>query len=269
MTTAPRQAPPQTIAQGHLNTFTQCPRRYQYQYLEQLGAPLEPAFQTRTEWGSQFHLLMQQYVLGLLSTPLPESPMNQAVRSLTHAVPELQAPWQQDAEHRRVLTRLEQQSLLVVVYDLLALHGDRAHILDWKTYPKPPNLKKLANNWQTLLYPFVLVATSDYEPEQVTMTYWFVQAGQTPESWSFEYNQPTHERIQAQLHQHLEQIQTLTEQHQNEAMALPMLDATQQHPVCQFCPFQTRCQQETRSRLTTDWSEQVTLLPEVEPSPLP
>lgn len=265
MSNSLQQAPLQTITQGHLNTFTQCPRRYQYQYLEQLGAPLEPQFHARTEWGSQFHLLMQQYILGLPGSPLPESPMSQAVQMLITAVPELQAPWYQAAEHRRVLTQTEQEMLLVVVYDLLAVRGDRAHILDWKTYPKPPNLQKLVNNWQTLLYPFLLVETSGYEPEQVTMTYWFVQTGQTPESWSYEYHQPAHERIKSRLGTTLQQIQTLTEEYeQMESPSFPMLDSTQEHPVCQFCPFQIRCQTETRSRFATDWSAQVTSIPEVE-----
>jgi hypothetical protein len=55
---------------------------------------------------------------------------------------------------------------------------DLAQILDWKTYPKPQNRRWVEQNWQTLLYPYVLAETSDYLPEQISMTYWFVQSEQ-------------------------------------------------------------------------------------------
>lgn len=257
--------PPQTLTQGHLNSFEQCPRRYQYQYLEQLAAPLDPEFQARTDWGSQFHLLMQQYLLGLAIAPnLGTDPtMSQALEALVAVVPQLQTHATREAEHRRVLTWSE-QLMLVAVYDLLVIETDRAHILDWKTYPKPPNLKQLAHNWQTLLYPFVLVETSDYEPEQVSMTYWFVQAGKTPEFWCLDYTTPQHEQVRTRLSNLWTQLQTLTADDGQREVVFPAVDAQQQHPACRFCPFRARCHRAEGLRTHKGGGvQQVTILPEI------
>lgn len=292
--------PTQTLTQGHLNSFEQCPRRYQYQYLEQLAAPLDPEFQSRTDWGSQFHLLMQQQLLGLTIAPEwgVDPAMLRAVQALLAVVPQLQSQNQsstqssREAEHRRVMAWSE-QLLLVVVYDLLVIERDRAHILDWKTYPKPPNPQKLAQNWQTLLYPFVLVETSDYEPEQVSMTYWFVQAdravpslssngqgceaphseaqrstaqgltSQHLDSWRLDYTTPQHEQIRTRLQTLLEQLQTLTSaHHEQDNLAFPAVDAQQHHPTCRHCPFQSRCQA-TAGAIASSMTEQVRELPEI------
>ncbi|NEO87875.1 MAG: PD-(D/E)XK nuclease family protein [Spirulina sp. SIO3F2] len=257
--------PLQTLTQGHLNSFEQCPRRYQYQYLEQLAAPLDPEFQNRTDWGSQFHLLMQQYLLGLAIAPhLGADPtMTQAIAALVAAVPQLQTHATREAEHRRLLAWSE-QLLLVVVYDLLVIERDRAHILDWKTYPKPPNLKQLAHNWQTLLYPFVLVETSDYEPEQVSMTYWFVQTDKTPESWRLDYTTPQHEQVRTRLCNLWTQLQTLTTDDGQRDVVFPAVDAQQHHQACRFCPFQVRCQRaEGENAESRGNAQQVATLPEI------
>ncbi|MGB0563296.1 MAG: PD-(D/E)XK nuclease family protein [Spirulinaceae cyanobacterium] len=237
---------PLTLTQGQLNSFEQCPRRYQYQYLEQLGAPLDPERQARTNWGSQFHRLMQQYILGLAgvsNSPGCDPAMAQALQALTATVPALQDPAARyEAEHRR-LWACSAMIAFVVVYDLLVLEPDRAEILDWKTYPQPPNTKQLAENWQTLLYPFVLVETSDYLPEQVAMTYWFVQADQTPTAWRLDYTTPLHQEVRTRLDQHLNHLPALALAFAQTGQDLPPVDAEQQHPHCRYCPFQSRCQQ--------------------------
>jgi ATP-dependent exoDNAse (exonuclease V) beta subunit len=59
--------------------------------------------------------------------------------------------------------------LLTVIYDLLIEAEDNAQILDWKTYPQPKEQNRLAKDWQTRLYLYVLAETSDYLPEQISM----------------------------------------------------------------------------------------------------
>lgn len=199
---------------------------------------------------------MQQYVLGLAIAPSPtptDPAMRQALQSLVATVPAFHNPnARYEAEHRRLwVGQLKDEQLgvnlgtiaLVGVYDLLALEPDRAEILDWKTYPKPPHSQHLAENWQTLLYPFVLVETSDYQPEQVAMTYWFVQPGQTPTAWQLDYTTSRHEQTRNRLQADLKHLQTLTTALLQRAQAFPAIDAQQQHPRCRYCPFQQRCQQ--------------------------
>jgi hypothetical protein len=70
--------------------------------------------------------------------------------------------------------------LLTVIYDLILLESDRAVIFDWKTYLKPIDADKLAKNWQTRLYLYVLAETSAYPPDSLSMTYWFVQLPRSP-----------------------------------------------------------------------------------------
>jgi hypothetical protein len=50
---------------------------------------------------------------------------------------------------------------------------------------------KLAKNWQTRLYLYVLAETSAYPPDSLSMTYWFVQLPRSPEQITFNYNQQT------------------------------------------------------------------------------
>ncbi|MEX0269870.1 PD-(D/E)XK nuclease family protein [Leptolyngbyaceae cyanobacterium UHCC 1019] len=203
------------LSQGHLNLLTVCPRKFQYTFLDQLSSPNSIEQQERQTQGAQFHLLLQQWQLGLPIAPLTQADpqLNQWFTAFEAASPEILTlpgndsdPIQQ-AEHERTLEL--QGYLLTMRYDLL-LSGDRhAKILDWKTYPRPQNAHYLADNWQTRLYLYGLVETSPYEPEQVSMAYWFFQADQessTPQSLSFSYDRTQHDRTHQDLTQLLQQL---------------------------------------------------------------
>jgi hypothetical protein len=97
--------------------------------------------------------------------------------------------------------------LLVAVYDLLIEGQNQAQILDWKTYTRPQAAIWLQENWQTRLYPFILAETSEYLPEQITMTYWFAEGKNqqaATHSLTFAYNSAQHE----QTRQHLQELST-------------------------------------------------------------
>lgn len=209
------RSPITRISQGQLNLLDWCPRQFQHVYLDQLAAPLNPDQQESLDWGSQFHLLMQQRELGLpIAALTPADPALQAcVWEFVESAPEVFAALleqQRQSEHRRSLAF--QDYLLTVVYDLLVLKPERAEILDWKTYGKPQQPQWLAQNWQTRLYRFVLAETSGYAPEQITMTYWFVRTvppGATkpqPQRVSFPYRRQEHEQTRQDLSQCLDQL---------------------------------------------------------------
>lgn len=235
------------LSQGQLNALTLCPRKFQHLYLDQLGFPPTPEQQERMTWGSRFHLLMQQCQLGLPidSTIGSSEAMQHCITALQQAAPDLFQSniASRQAEHRRTLEF--EGYLLTVIYDLLILDEQQAQILDWKTYPRPQDPRRLTKDWQTRLYPFVLAETSNYKPDQISMTYWFVQAGEgetpQPQSLQFSYRSQMHQQIEQDLKRLLNQL-TLWLQQYEAGEPLPQVDPSKQ--ICQFCPFIRRCQRD-------------------------
>lgn len=259
------------ISQGLLNIAT-CARKFQYLYLDQLSVPISAEQQARLDWGTRFHLLMQRHTLGLpldgletAAEPInaAESQMLQSVDQLIQSSPDLfcsQPDTQRYSEHRRTLSY--QGHILTVVYDLLILTPDRAQIIDWKTYPRPQSADRLQHHWQTQLYLYVLVETSQLLPEQVTMTYWFVhtdptltkpdganpdsQNSQRPHSLQFSYSTAWHQQIQQQLAALLEQVDRWTAAY---AQGNPLPQSGKLSQQCDRCAFQQRCQPELDTQL--------------------
>jgi hypothetical protein len=104
---------------------------------------------------------------------------------------------------------------------LILFEVDRATILDWKTYLKPEKVDKLAKNWQTRLYLYVLAETSAYPPESLSMTYWFVRLPQTPESITFPYNAQLHDRARQDLSRLLANLDRWLLDYQNHGTPFP------------------------------------------------
>lgn len=245
------------LSQQHLNLLSLCPRKFQYTYLDQLVSPPSPENEERITWGNQFHLLMQQHELGLpLDVLLTE---NQELKHcytefLTVASDIFRLNYNpstfifREAEHYRSLNF--NRDLLVVIYDLIKAEEKQAQIFDWKTYPRPQNRQLLENNWQTRLYPYLLVETSQYLPEQVSMTYWFVRSSrpQPPEFLHFPYTPQQHEKNQQDLTQLFEQFHNYLDGYQ-EGESFPQVDQSQGH--CKSCQFALRCQR-VSGELTLD-----------------
>jgi PD-(D/E)XK nuclease superfamily len=285
------------LSQGLLNLFTACPRKFQHFYLDQLSLPIAPDQQDRLDWGSRFHLLMQQRELGLLDAALEisdrtEEPLYQAIEAIVQAAPALFRPVPlteplasampspmpfRQSEHHRTLAL--DGYLLTVIYDLLILDEQQAQILDWKTSPRPQNARKLAENWQTRLYPFVLAETSDYLPEQISMTYWFMQAKQAvqaeqsvqaqdrqPQAQTFQpqplrvdYTEKLHQQTSQDLAQLLCQLTQYLESYQVHAEPFPQVASSSRD--CDTCAFAVRCQ---RGLSQGDRSEPVATLEEIQ-----
>lgn len=241
------------LSQGHLNLLEQCPRKFQHTYLDQLRTPPTPEQQQRMEWGQHFHLLMQQRELGLpLDVPAQsEHELSQAMQALIEAAPDVFTPTPdqfRQSEHRRTLEF--QGYLLTVVYDLLLLEPHQAQILDWKTYPRPHNRDRLARDWQTRLYLYVLAETADLEPEQILMTYWFTRAGQSddsnasdrpvykPQCDRFSYSRAWHEQTRQQLTVLLTQL-TQWQQDYQTGIEFPQVDLEDE--TCDRCSHAIRC----------------------------
>lgn len=201
------------LSQSHLSYLDTCLRKYQYVFLDALLGPSTYEQHLTTQWGSQFHLLMQQQALDLPVGVLSQvnTGMSNSLAALEKAAPEVfsylpesQVPNSQtepssqhgsvsfsQSEHRRTLEF--NGFLLTVVYDLLVTspsgipnqpceHLIKGQIFDWKTHQHPPKREWLQKDWQTRLYLYVLCETSDLSPEQIAMTYWFVRVGDQPDT---------------------------------------------------------------------------------------
>lgn len=260
------------LSQGQLNLLQTCPRKFQQIYLEKLATPITPEQQEKISWGNQFHLLMQQRELGLpIETLLAEDlDLKQCYEAFIPVAPEIFNPQShqqvfRESEHRRTLNF--QGHLLTVVYDLLILETQQAKIFDWKTYPKPPNQYGLEQNWQTLLYPFVLAETSDYLPEQISMTYWFVQSRTEnsnhpqPQKLKFIYSNTQHQKIKTQLTQLLENLRFWTKRYQETGENFPQIPEPAHQ--CESCQFSFRCQRQAEDVIGKDWMPNLNEIEEI------
>ncbi|WP_051352937.1 PD-(D/E)XK nuclease family protein [Picosynechococcus sp. NKBG15041c] len=219
------------LSQAHLERFQRCPPDFQAVYLEQLVAPSDPSSLENQQWGTKFHQAMQQLQLGLpLEHVTTEPKLRQALTALLQAEPQLLHPPHQQtaAEYRRTLTI--GNFLLTIICDWIAFGENTLQIYDWKTYRQPKHSSYLKNHWQTKLYLYVMAATTNYLPEQLTMTYWFVAPEERPQSLTFSYDQAWHQQIENELTETLQQLQKDLDQYFQQGTAL-------RHPNQQSCPF--------------------------------
>ncbi|NEQ51797.1 MAG: PD-(D/E)XK nuclease family protein [Leptolyngbya sp. SIO3F4] len=233
-----------SLSQAHLTLLESCPRRFQYIFDQSLAVPPNPDGQEAALWGSQFHLLMQQQALGMSIDIMAEAneEMTAKVDALRQKAPHLFHPQPSErlrqSEHQRTLAL--NGYVFTVIYDLLVLTQELGLIVDWKTYLKPSLKEYLAHDWQTRLYLYVLAETSDLEPEQLAMVYWFVrhrdkQGNELPPSdYRFVYSLEQHDQTRTDLLQLTDRLSDLRQQEY-----FPKTDYLDR---CQRCPFQIRCQ---------------------------
>lgn len=271
---------PIRLSQGLLTLLGTCPRKFQHLYIEQMNSYTLPDEQLRLTAGSQFHALVQQWQLGLPVEPLAASDrqLDQWFTTFIAGVPEILGMAANTVRASEQPRTLEFEGyLLTVVYDLLVLGAEQAQILDWKTYARPENPQSLRRHWQTRLYLFVLVETSTYLPEQVTMVYWFFptvpsgessgeasgeassRAGQ-PQRFEIAYDHQQHEQTRADLSRLLSQLNTWVARYQQgELFPQVALGATE----CGRCNFAWNCDrgESDRGERESEWVNGSLMLP--------
>lgn len=222
------------LSQSQLNLLDKCPPQFQRVYLQEMSSILSFEQQEKMAWGKTFHLLMQQYNLGVNIDNLSHHnpPLVKSVKDL---IEELNWLWydrtilSREAEY--CLTLTEKNSIFTVIYDLLVLYPDRGIIFDWKTYPLPQEKNKIINHWQTKLYLYALTEKFDYLPENISLIYWFVQSPNKPEKLEINYNQTLHNQISDELDFLLEKLNRYYQDYQDFSTDFP------HHGQCQNCPY--------------------------------
>ncbi len=224
------------ISQAQLRHLRDCPRQFQYRYLDRCPLP-ESAPQ---QLGREFHRLLQQHLLGLDIQPLlAAQPILQQWFQAFQSDPPPMIAGSRHTEHCRSAALMG--FTLVGVYDLVIFGGSSAQIIDWKTYPQPPAQNTLAQHWQTRLYCYLLAATSSYQPEQIAMTYWFAQGERGAKAYTVHYTRQQHQQVEQELTQQLQQLQTFLAAY-DKGQPLPQVPAELIPKYCYSCPFQQRCQ---------------------------
>jgi CRISPR/Cas system-associated exonuclease Cas4 (RecB family) len=236
------------FSQQSLQDYADCPRRFQLKYvLGQQWPAVEAEPITRherfIEQGAEFHLLIQRHLLGIPAEKLtPRDPVLARWWDayLRYPPPDLSAT--QRMPEILLSTPLGGQRLMAR-FDLLAIEpGVRAVIVDWKTTRHRTDHRVLAGRLQTKVYPFVLVEAGTYlfgkriEPEQVSLTYWFAEAPQHPET--FHYETAQHEDNRAYL------TQLIAEVIGNKQGVWP-LTADTDH--CRYCLYRSLCERGERA----------------------
>jgi hypothetical protein len=224
------------LSQGQLNLLEICPPQFQKVYLERLGNSWDLEKEKKRQWGSQFHLLMQQFQLGIITDSFLDNINPELCQSFQALIRKTADIWHskdiisKEAEHRRMISH--NNYILTVIYDLLVCYKDKAIIYDWKTYLQPEKAENLANNWQTKLYLYVLAETSPYQPEDICFTYWFVKLPENPQCLTFNYNQKLHQKTKQDLNKVLAQLQLWLDQYREKQVSFP------HKPNCHnSCPY--------------------------------
>ncbi len=243
------------LSQTHLTIFENCPRQFQDIYLEKLSSISSPEEKLKQTWGTNFHLLMQQRELGLnLDNFLAEnSEISSYFNSLLRTAPELFISQENEfrqAEHCRTFEL--NGYLFTVIYDLLITNKNQAQIIDWKSYPQPPKQEQLAKNWQTRLYLSSLVKTSDYSPEQISLTYWFVKLPNKPEKITINYDSNLHKKTDQDLTKLLKKLDKNLENYFKDKTNFPHPSGNKKCKYCQSLNFTKNLTEEVHKLLEDD-----------------
>jgi len=231
-----------TFSQSSLQDYTDCPRRFQLRYLDQLKWPAvetEPALENERsrQEGQLFHRLLQQHRIGLPAEKL--APLA--------STPDLHRWWENYIGYDFKLSGFAQHTeltlsapvgthRLLAKYDLVAIGpGEKVLIFDWKTYHRRPRDEWMAARMQTRVYRALLVQAGAvlnsgqlFDPKRIEMIYWYADFP----------NEPVHFPYNATLSRHdWEALTGLINEITNHRH-FPM---TADEKKCAFCPYRSYC----------------------------
>lgn len=241
-----------TLSQSSLQDYTDCPRRFQLRYLEQLQYPAvesEPALENEKhqQEGEYFHRLVQQYLIGIPAERVGRLANTTNLARWWDNYLRADFPFTDYAKHPEVtLSAPLGPFRLVAKYDLVAVRDGQALIYDWKTYRKRPRAEWLAPRWQTRIYRALLGKAGNHlnggqpiRPEQIQMVYWFADFPAEPAV--FPYNTGQFQRDWDALVKLAEEIATATN--------FALTDDLQR---CAYCPYRGYCDRGARAGNVAD-----------------
>jgi len=243
---------PPSISQQHLQLWITCRRKFRHTFLDEINFPINYELQEKLTLGKQFHLVIQQHQMGIDITQIVDS--ESQIQKWFHsylAHPPQMLDGEQFSEQKRTVQFAG--TTLTAIYDLLILGKTSAQIIDWKTHQNPIASSILADHWQTKLYLFILHETTNYAPEQISMTYWFANALPSQKTVEIAYTTNQHQATTQALRQILQEMAE-----DDRYLPLPL-----HSKPCQYCEFLPRCQAEVTSFQLTDLELDIANIPEV------
>lgn len=248
------------FSQASLQDFSECRRRFQLRYLQQLAWPAlqaEPVLENeqRLSMGAAFHRLTQQYLVGVEAARLGEMAVAQGVSS------DLPRWWENFLKYGLALAGLESAERLGQIlaveqvlsapfegYRLIAKYdavirlegpeGARFAIFDWKTSRVRPTRTWLAERLQTRVYPYLLADAGAFlnhgepiPPGQIEMIYWFTEYPEQPERFIYDADQRRLDS--ATLSGLVAEIENLPDE---------QFELTQHEERCAFCTYRSLCE---------------------------
>jgi CRISPR/Cas system-associated exonuclease Cas4 (RecB family) len=249
------------FSQNNLQDYIDCPRRFELRYILRQEWPAllsEPVIEQeqRMDAGKQFHLMVQQLVIGLQPELLLENASQPDLTrwwdNFTTSQPLADLPSQRFAEY--FLSAQLASFRLTAQLDLLAIEpGQKAFILDWKTSAHKPSRIYLKKRLQTQVYPFLLVEAGTFlngnrpvAPEQVEMIYWFAEAPTEPERFTYTPKQYSEDRAYLEA-----LIQEISEREKDHFTLTPDVKK------CLYCNYRSLCNRGERAGSSLDLEDEL------------
>ena len=236
------------FSQGSLQAYVDCPRLFQLRYIEGLSWPapeVEPALENERhlQLGSDFHRLVQQYLLGVSPERLQKiASQDGTLSQWWHNFKDFGAYLSGYAHFQEIaLSAPIGGYRLVAKYDLIATPTSQKDgkfiIYDWKTSQKLPKREWQEKKLQTLVYPYLLVQAGAQlngsqliEPQHIEMVYWFSNFPTAP--MKFIYNREQFTSNEEYISGLIAEIKTLDT---GEA------PKTENEKRCKFCVYRSLC----------------------------
>ncbi|OKH30905.1 hypothetical protein NIES2119_29985 [[Phormidium ambiguum] IAM M-71] len=163
-------------------------------YLENSGCLysseiISPASASARCLGEQFHLIMQQSLMGMPIDSLlnNHSQLKQWFSGLQLLAPEI---WCEEANtgksYSHQVDYFYDDVILTSTFDLLISKSEQLEIVNWTT--DTLNLTDIQWQWRTGLDLFLLAQTDTYLPEQIQLTYWLLNHSTLPMKFSIHYS---------------------------------------------------------------------------------
>jgi CRISPR/Cas system-associated exonuclease Cas4 (RecB family) len=230
-----------TFSQSSLQDFTDCPRRFQLRYIDQLKWPAvesEPVLdnERRQQEGQLFHRLVQQHRIGLPVDKLTPLASTENLRRWWEHYLNFDFHLEDAAQFTELaLSAPVGPFRLVAKFDLLAVKNGKAAIYDWKTSIKRPRDEWMAARLQTRVYRALLVQAGAHlnggkplEPEQVEMVYWYADYPDEPARFPYNANQYKRD---------WDGLTILV----NEIANHRVFQMTDEEKKCAYCPYRSYC----------------------------
>ncbi|MFK7847482.1 MAG: PD-(D/E)XK nuclease family protein, partial [Rhodothermales bacterium] len=173
-----------------LQTYVDCPRRYELGYLEGLVWPAverEPVLDSERflENGRIFHEMVHRDILGI---PVANPKQAEILEWWQNYLSYQPANIDGSKYPEKTLVGEVNDHVLTATYDLIVITPEgKAKIYDWKTWRHPERVKDVGLRLQSRIYPFLLVEQAaaiipslKLTPEDVEMVYWLAERPAEP-----------------------------------------------------------------------------------------